>query len=57
MSNQIKIIRSKVTLATLHNRRDFGKRMSTLDKFADKKEIAIKDFNLSNEKAFLKAKG
>ena len=57
MSKEIKIIRSKVSLATLHNRRDFGKRLSTLDKFADKKEIAIKDFNLSNEKAFMKAKG
>ena len=29
-----KIIRSKVTLATLHNRIDFGKRFATLDKFA-----------------------
>tara|TARA_B100000214_G_scaffold352620_1_gene307984 strand:- start:277 stop:450 length:174 start_codon:yes stop_codon:yes gene_type:complete len=57
MSKEIKIIRSKVSLATLHNRRDFGKRLSTLDKFADKKEIAIKDFNLSNEKAFMKTKG
>ena len=29
-----KIIRSKVTLATLHNRRDFSRRFATLDKFA-----------------------
>tara|TARA_Y100000592_G_scaffold62348_1_gene97402 strand:- start:175 stop:312 length:138 start_codon:yes stop_codon:yes gene_type:complete len=37
---KIKIIRSKISLATLHNRRDFSKRFSTLEKFAntDKKE-------------------
>ena len=29
-----KIVRSRLTLATLHNRRDFGKRFATLDKFA-----------------------
>ena len=47
----MKIIRSKTSLATLHNRRDFGKRYSTLEKFASEKELAIKDFNLS-EAAF-----
>ena len=34
MKKNIKIIRSTVSLATLHNRRDFGKRFATLDKFA-----------------------
>ena len=29
-----KIIISKLTLETLNNRRDFGKRFATLDKFA-----------------------
>jgi len=34
-----KIIRSTVSLATLHNRRDFGKRFATLEKYrkAEKK--------------------
>jgi len=47
----MKIIRSKTSLATLHNRRDFGKRHSTLEKFASEKELAIKDFNLSIKKS------
>ena len=34
MKKESKIIRSTVSLATLHNRRDFGKRFATLDKFA-----------------------
>ena len=48
----MKIIRSKVTLATLHNRRDFGKRNSTLEKFAKTdSELARKDFDLSLKKS------
>tara|TARA_Y100000114_G_scaffold125715_1_gene121885 strand:+ start:538 stop:669 length:132 start_codon:yes stop_codon:yes gene_type:complete len=31
-----KIIRSTVSLATLHNRRDFGKRFATLEKYKPK---------------------
>ena len=38
MKKNIKIIRSTVSLATLHNRRDFSKRFSTLEKFAKPKE-------------------
>ena len=40
MKKESKIIRSTVSLATLHNRRDFSKRFSTLEKFAktNKKE-------------------
>ena len=40
MKKESTIIRSTVTLATLHNRRDFSKRFSTLEKFAktNKKE-------------------
>ena len=34
MKKNIKIIRSTVSLATLHNRRDFSKRYDTLNKFA-----------------------
>ena len=34
MKKESKIIRSTVSLATLHNRRDFSKRFSTLEKFA-----------------------
>tara|TARA_Y100000996_G_C22299129_1_gene551383 strand:- start:301 stop:498 length:198 start_codon:yes stop_codon:yes gene_type:complete len=34
MTKETKIFRSNVTLATLHNRRDFSKRFSTLEKFA-----------------------
>ena len=34
MSKEIKIIRSKVSLATLHNRRDLGKRLDKLEKLA-----------------------
>ena len=38
MKKNIKIIRSSVSLATLHNRRDFSKRHDTLNKFAKPKE-------------------
>tara|TARA_B100000683_G_scaffold71905_1_gene70409 strand:+ start:133 stop:264 length:132 start_codon:yes stop_codon:yes gene_type:complete len=34
---KIKIIRAKVSLATLHNRRDFSKRFDKLDKIAKEK--------------------
>jgi len=52
MRLDMKIIRSTVSLATLHNRRDFGKRNATLEKFAKTdKEIARKDFDLSIKKS------
>ena len=40
MKKESKIIRSTVTLATLHNRRDFSKRFRTVEKVAktNKKE-------------------
>jgi len=38
MKKNIKIIRSSVSLATLHNRRDFSKRNETLSKFSKQKE-------------------
>ena len=38
MKKDSKIIRNKVSLATLHNRRDFSKRHDTLSKFAKPKE-------------------
>jgi hypothetical protein len=38
MKKNIKIIRSTVSLATLHNRRDFSKRNETLSKFSKPKE-------------------
>ena len=48
----MKIIRSTVSLATLHNRRDFGKRNATLEKFAKTdNELARKDFDLSIKKS------
>tara|TARA_Y100000361_G_scaffold32786_1_gene27493 strand:+ start:513 stop:656 length:144 start_codon:yes stop_codon:yes gene_type:complete len=34
MRKVTKILRSTVSLATLHNRRDFSKRYDTLNKFA-----------------------
>jgi len=40
-----KIFRNKVTIATLHNRRDFGKRLDKLEKFAkatEKKPLKTK---------------
>jgi len=38
MKKNIKIIRSSVSLATLHNRRDFSKRNETLAKFKAKEK-------------------
>ena len=38
MKKNIKIIRSTVSLATLHNRRDFSKRYDTLNKFSKPKK-------------------
>ena len=47
MKKDTKIIRNKVSLATLHNRRDFSRRFATLDKFAK----ANKDFKKGKENA------
>ena len=38
MRKVTKILRSTVSLATLHNRRDFSKRYDTLNKFAKPKQ-------------------
>ena len=35
MTKESKIFRSNVTLATLHNRRDFSNRFKNLEKFAE----------------------
>jgi len=43
MKKNIRIIRSSVTLATLHNRRDFSKRNETLAKFSKTKEKGKKE--------------
>ena len=41
MKKNIKIIRSTVSLATLHNRRDFSKRFATLEKYKKAKDLVV----------------